>query len=158
MLLSGYVEEDFTNYKEPSLFLGTAYCDWKCCKDAGYDVCQNKNLASSKKINITIETLYNRYKTNQLTSTIVLGGLEPFMQFKDIYDLIAYFRGQGDESYFIIYTGYNENEIGPEISKLRPLKNIIVKFGRYIPNQKSHYDEILGVNLASDNQYAKIIC
>ena len=158
MLLSGYVEEDFTNYKEPSLFLGTAYCDWKCCKDAGYDICQNKNLAASKKINITIETLYNRYKNNQLTSAIVLGGLEPFMQFKDIYDLIAYFRGQGDESYFIIYTGYNENEIGPEISKLRPLKNIIVKFGRYIPNQKSHYDEILGVNLASDNQYAKIIC
>lgn len=49
MLLSGYVEEDFTNYKEPSLFLGTAYCDWKCCKDAGYDVCQNKNLAASKR-------------------------------------------------------------------------------------------------------------
>lgn len=95
MLLSGYVEEDFTNYKEPSLFLGTAYCDWKCCKDAGYDVCQNKNLAASKKINITIETLYNRYKNNQLTSAIVLGGLEPFMQFEDIYDLIAYFRGQG---------------------------------------------------------------
>ena len=158
MLLSGYVEEDFTNYKEPSLFLGTAYCDWKCCKDAGYDVCQNKNQKKKKKIDITIETLYNRYKTNQLTSTIVLGGLEPFMQFEDIYDLIAYFRGQGDESYFIIYTGYNEDEIGPEISKLRPLKNIIVKFGRYIPNQKSHYDEILGVNLASDNQYAKIIC
>ena len=80
------------------------------------------------------------------------------MQFDDIYNLIAYFRSQGDESDFIIYTGYNEDEVSPKISKLGPLKNIIVKFGRYIPNQKSHYDEILGVNLASDNQYAKIIC
>jgi hypothetical protein len=34
---------------------------------------------------------------------------------------------------------------------------VIVKFGRFIPNQKSHYDEILGVNLVSPNQYAKII-
>ena len=36
--------------------------------------------------------------------------------------------------------------------------NIIIKFGRYIPNQKPHYDEVLGVNLASDNQYAERIC
>jgi len=33
--------------------------------------------------------------------------------------------------------------------------NIIVKFGRYRPNQEKHYDKILGVFLASDNQYAK---
>ena len=33
--------------------------------------------------------------------------------------------------------------------------NIIIKFGRFIPNQPSIYDEILGVTLASNNQYAK---
>ena len=33
--------------------------------------------------------------------------------------------------------------------------NIIIKFGRYIPNQQSHFDIVLGVNLASDNQYAE---
>ena len=37
-------------------------------------------------------------------------------------------------------------------------KNIIIKFGRYVPNQKEHYDEILGINLASSNQYAEVIC
>lgn len=36
-------------------------------------------------------------------------------------------------------------------------KNIIVKFGRFIPNQHPHYDEVLGINLASDNQYAEKI-
>ena len=36
----------------------------------------------------------------------------------------------------------------------RYFKNIIIKFGRYIPNQQAHYDDILGVNLASNNQYA----
>lgn len=157
MLLSGYTEEDFVNYKEPSLFLGTTYCNWKCCKDAGYDVCQNKDLAASKKINLSIDTIYNRYKDNPITSAIVLGGLEPFMQFEDIFNLISYFRGQGDESIFVIYTGYNKNEISSYIDKLRPLRNIIIKFGRYIPGQELHFDEILGVKLASDNQYAERI-
>ena len=32
--------------------------------------------------------------------------------------------------------------------------NIIIKFGRYIPNQGTHFDKVLGVKLASDNQYA----
>ena len=35
--------------------------------------------------------------------------------------------------------------------------NIIIKYGRFIPDQKSHYDEILGVELASNNQYARNI-
>ena len=36
-------------------------------------------------------------------------------------------------------------------------KNIIIKFGRYIPNRNNKYDEILGVTLASDNQFAEKI-
>ena len=35
--------------------------------------------------------------------------------------------------------------------------NIIIKFGRFIPNREPHFDEVLGVNLASNNQYAKRI-
>ena len=37
------------------------------------------------------------------------------------------------------------------------MKNIIIKFGRFIPNRPSRYDEVLGVELASDNQFAKRI-
>jgi hypothetical protein len=54
----------------------------------------------------------------------------------------------------VIYTGYNESEVSEQIERLRYFKNIIIKFGRYIPNQQAHYDDILGVNLASNNQYA----
>ena len=36
-------------------------------------------------------------------------------------------------------------------------ENIIIKFGRYIPNQEKHYDDVLGIELASDNQYAEVI-
>ena len=33
--------------------------------------------------------------------------------------------------------------------------NIIIKYGRFIPGQEKHYDKILGVYLASNNQYAE---
>jgi hypothetical protein len=43
------------------------------------------------------------------------------------------------------------------VEDLTRFDNIIVKFGRYIPDNKPHFDEVLGVNLASPNQYAKKI-
>ena len=49
------------------------------------------------------------------------------------------------------------NEILNKVTVLKRFPNIIIKFGRYIPNQQPHYDEVLGVNLASDNQYAERI-
>lgn len=51
--------------------------------------------------------------------------------------------------------GYDRNEIEEHIMILKKYKNIIVKFGRYIPNQKKHFDPVLGVELASDNQHAE---
>ena len=41
--------------------------------------------------------------------------------------------------------------------RLKELKNVIIKFGRYIPGQEKVFDEILGIYLASSNQYAKHI-
>ena len=58
----------------------------------------------------------------------------------------------------MIYTGYDKQEICEQIDKMMNFKNIIIKFGRYVPNQKEHYDEVLGINLASNNQYAEEIC
>ena len=60
---------------------------------------------------------------------------------------------------FVIYTGYTEeelnnkdnNEINFLYENLKNYKNIIIKFGRFIPNQDSHYDEVLGIELASNN-------
>ena len=38
--------------------------------------------------------------------------------------------------------------------ELKDFENVIIKFGRYIPNDENKFDEILGVKLASKNQYA----
>ena len=86
--------------------------------------------------------------------SIVFGGLEPLDQLPELISLIRAFREKTEDP-IVIYTGYKEEEIAATVCLLAEFPNIIVKFGRYIPDQKSHYDEILGVNLASDNQYAR---
>lgn len=50
--------------------------------------------------------------------------------------------------------GYKEDEIEDKINQLKQYKNIIVKFGRFVPNQEKHKDSLLGIYLASFNQYA----
>ena len=78
------------------------------------------------------------------------------LQIEEVLEVIDYFRQRTDDP-IIIYTGYTSDEIGPKLNKLRRYKNIIVKFGRFIPNQEPHRDDVLGVMLASNNQYAKKI-
>lgn len=40
---------------------------------------------------------------------------------------------------------------------LKQFSNIVLKTGRYIPGHEKHYDEVLGVYLASNNQQAERI-
>lgn len=159
MKVKGIKSEDFVNYKLPSLFISSCYCSWKCCIEQGYDigVCQNSLLSKSEIIDISDEVIYRHYIDNPITKAVVIGGLEPMIQINEVIELIDYFRSNGEKCPFVIYTGYYEEEIKKELRELKKYKNIIIKFGRFIPNHKAHYDEVLGVFLASDNQYVRRI-
>ena len=160
MLVKNIVEEDFVNYKVPSMFIATCFCDWKCCIEQNLDIsiCQNASISKQRNILISDSEIYERYISNPITKAVVIGGLEPMMQFEEIYDLIKCFRDNNCKDMFVIYTGYNGNEILNQIDRLKKFENIILKIGRYRPNNKSHYDDILGINLVSDNQKGVIIC
>lgn len=153
MLIKGIIDEDFINYKKPCMVIEFPYCSFKCDKECGKQVCQNGALANSPNINIERMDLINRYLKNDITQSIVMQGLEPFDSWDDLISFIFLFRCYSDDD-IVIYTGYNRSELEEKIELLSYFNNIIIKFGRYIPNQHSHYDNILGVNLASDNQYA----
>jgi len=155
--ISNLKDEDFVNYKKPSMFIGTCFCNWKCCDEAGIsrEVCQNYQLHNSKQHNLTFEQIYRRYINNPLTSAIVIGGLEPILQSEEVIGLIKYFREHNCHDDFVIYTGYYEEEIQNVIDTLKEFDNIIFKFGRFKPNQEKHWDEVLGVYLISDNQFGK---
>lgn len=156
MIVKEIRDEDFTNYKKPSMFIGFPSCSWKCERDCGMRVCQNSALAKAKSIHIGINDLVNRYLNNPITNSIVLGGLEPFDSWSDLNSLVNLLRVYTMDD-IVVYTGYKEEEIQSKIQYLCTYPNIIVKFGRFVPNQQKHYDEVLGVELASDNQYARRI-
>ena len=93
---------------------------------------------------------------NPITSAIVCGGLEPLDSYDDLYSLISNLRIQSDDD-VVVYTGYKKDEVEDKIRSLSTFKNVVVKFGRYVPGQEPHVDPVLGVRLASDNQYAERI-
>lgn len=160
MIIKNIIDEDFVNFKMPVMYIGTALCNGKCCLESNIplSVCQNDEWRKTATIKITDDKLIKRYITNPISKAICFSGLEPFEQFDEMYHFIKKLRTTyNNDDYIVIYTGYYENEIEKEILKLQQYRNIIIKFGRYIPNQNKHFDEVLGVYLASDNQYAKII-
>lgn len=156
MIIKGIRDEDFCQYKDPSFFIAFPRCTFKCEKESSKLCCQNRELYKEEPIRVSSSDLVSRYMSNPITSAVVCGGLEPFDSFSDLFDLVEEFRKHTDDN-IVIYTGYNEDEVAGYISALSRFSNIIVKFGRYVPDDIPHYDEVLGINLASQNQYAKKI-
>lgn len=154
MIVKAVKTEWLQDYKFPSMFIVFPSCSFKCEKECGQRICQNSSLAQLPSKNIGIKTIVNQYINNPITKAIVCGGLEPFDSWKDLQILISYLRVRTMDD-IVIYTGYNKDELLDKLPFLKSAKNIVVKFGRYIPDQAPHYDSILGVNLASDNQYAE---
>lgn len=160
MRIKGLVDEDFTNYKKPSMFISTCKCDWKCLTEKGLDlsICQNSSISKQNTIEVSTTDLCSRYLKNSITKSIVIGGLEPMLQFDEVVEFIEVLRNEfycSDD--VVIYTGYYKEEILAEIEILKLYPNIIIKYGRYVPNDRAHFDEVLGVELASQNQFAERI-
>ena len=156
MKLKGLVDDDFINYKKCSMFLIFPHCSFKCERECGKRICQNSPLANAPIIEMSEDDIVKRFMNDSMEESLVAGGLEPMDSFEELVSLIHKFRKSTDAD-FIIYTGYNKEEIEDKLETLRQHKNIVVKFGRFIPDNPHHRDDVLGVELASPNQYAERI-
>ena len=158
MLITNIIDEDTTNYKKLAMFVGFPYCDGKCWREFGFpsSICINDDLRKAKLIDISAEELIERYTKNPLTESVVFGGLEPFDSWTDLLEFVEKFRSVCLDD-IVIYTGFKEDEVADKVEVLSAYPNMIVKFGRFNPNGKSRYDDVLGLTLVSDNQYAKVI-
>ena len=128
-------------------------CTFKCDKENGTHLCQNCRLVNEPDLIVKPERLIDMYLSDSITEAVVFQGLEPLDSFNDVLEFIEKFREKTDDD-LVIYTGYVEEEVQDKIESLRKYNNIIIKYGRFKPNQEKHYDDTLGVYLASDNQYA----
>ena len=168
MIIKGIKEEDFLQYKKPSMLVAFPSCTFKCEKECPNckGMCQNSELAKAPSIEISPKNIVDRYLSNPIPKALVCGGLEPFDSWEDLFALLMEFRFRCNDA-FVIYTGYTKEELeemkSPKwstpsyIYRLKQFSNIIIKYGRYLPNQEPHYDEVLGIMLASNNQYAEKI-
>ena len=77
MKLRGLIDEDFINYKEPSMFLIFPNCNFKCDKECGKPICQNSNLIKEPIIEISIENLIIRYINNPISHSLVCPSRPP---------------------------------------------------------------------------------
>lgn len=146
MIVKDIIDEDFINYKKPSMFILTPKCSFKCCKEAGNEICQNMDMVKQPNIEIDNSKVIERYLNNHITSAIVFGGLEPLDTFEDVYSFIKEFRDKCLDD-VVIYTGYYPEEIKDKIDSISKFENIIVKFGRFIPGTEKKLDSILGIEL-----------
>ena len=154
--LIGIIEDDFVNYKKISLTLEFPFCSFKCTREDPNSICQNMNLSKIRPISTPISKIIDLYMSDPLSEALVFQGLEPFDSFDEMLDLMKEFRQVTNDD-IVIYTGYYPFELQDSIKvlKFEGFENVIIKFGRYIEGDQPHRDEILGVNLVSDNQYAK---
>ena len=159
MKIKNLIDEDFINYRKPSMFIAAPSCTFKCDKECGECICQNSALAAAPDIEIEPMEIVERFNSNPITKAIVFGGLEPldngfFLKFCPYIP----FLNKGTD--IVVYTGYYPEEIHYSDFQhyygmsYETVGKLIFKFGRFIPNQKPHYDDVIGVELASDNQFA----
>lgn len=158
MLIKSFKDEDFVNYRKPAMFVVMPHCSFKCDKENNCLMCQNSHLVHEPTHDVAIRTLIERYVNNPITKAVVFGGLEPFDTPEDLEMFVKILRWNYEcKDDIVIYTGYTEEELSRNLhfQSIISCGNITIKYGRFRPNQDPHYDEVLGVNLASDNQYAK---
>lgn len=121
-------------------------------------VCSNDGWRSAAIKYMDDNDIIDEYLGNPITHAIIFGGLEPFEQFDEMFEVIRKLRTEYHcDDAVVIYTGFNKNEILSQIEALKQFKNIVVKYGRFLIGHKKHFDDVLGVYLESDNQYAEII-
>ena len=145
------IRETFIDYKKVGLYVSGTKCNLNC------KMCFNDNLKHSPTIKINpLSFVENYIIKNQIIESVIFSGLNWFDKFEDLVRLITCIRIYTNIE-IVIYTGYKESELLKEIEILKEYSNIIVKFGEYIPNDNSIFDETLGVSLSSSNQYAKKI-
>ena len=172
MIIKEIRDEDFTSYKKPSMVIGFPSCTFKCERECGCKgMCQNLALVTAPDIEMSFDNIVDRYLKNPITKAIIMAGLEPFDSVQNLVSLIHYFREKTNDD-IVIYTGYTKEEIknmqytvyyswGKQrysyFGEIAKYPNIIIKYGRFRPNENPHYDSVLGIRLASNNQFAERI-
>lgn len=99
--------------------------------------------------------LIEEIKNYKFSEGIILGGFEWTEQLDELLDIIDLARSNNLE--VILYTHHTEEELRDIVPQLYTRKGVYVKYGEYRRELSSKTYTSYGVQLASTNQYIKII-
>ena len=71
MIIKGIIDEDFINYRVPSMVVEFPHCNFKCDKECGRQVCQNSELAAAPAFDIYAEEIVALFRDD--ADVIVVG-------------------------------------------------------------------------------------
>lgn len=145
------VRETITDYRKSTLYL----CGYICtlgCKD-----CFHNELKKNHPTTLSIEKLFTDYISTTSCDAILFSGLNWLEQIEELFVLIHYIRSNHINKDIVIYTGYDKHEISDKIAMLSKFDNIIIKYGRFDATLPPRYDDVLGITLASSNQWAELL-
>ena len=109
--LINIIDEDFINYKVPTMSLLFPFCTMKCNIEAGREVCQNTSLHNQGYTETDIIDLCERYLKNPISKAICCYGMEPFDSRIELFDFVTILRKDFHcKDTIVIYTGYTEEE------------------------------------------------
>ena len=158
MRIKNIQDTNFQDYRKTSMLIATCYCDGKCWKERGLNAsdCQNEELLAEPIVEVSNDEIIQRYLSNPLSEAIIFGGLEPLLQYNELVEFLSTLRVEyGCYDDVVIYTGYEPGERAAELDVLKQYGPLVVKWGRYLPDSTSKYDDVLGISLASANQHAE---
>ena len=101
MIVKGIITEDFVNYKEPCMTIEFPYCDFKCDRENGNQLCHNYALHTEPDLDISFDGIVNLYLRHTITKAIVCQGLEPFFNNNVLYELIEHCRKSTNDTIVI---------------------------------------------------------
>ena len=112
-----------------------------CRADAASHICTQNYLTIPVTVGVTPANMYiDNVKITDVSASIGKNSLDVIL------------------NYNVTYNGQTPTcKPAKSLVYVKNANNIIIKFGRFIPNQQSHYDAVLGIKLASSNQYAERI-
>lgn len=140
------IKETYNDYRKVGLLLASPYCINNC------EECQNKHLKECVPKTHNISDIIGEFKHNKFIKALIFGGLDCFDSFDETLKLIIEFRKYFDYD-IVLYTGKRKEQLLQEITILKTIQNIFIKFGEYNKSLPPKYDKIGGITLASSNQY-----
>ena len=71
MLIKGILNGDLINYKKPAMVIEFPFCDFKCERECGEQMCQNSALTTAANIDLSTNKIIWKYFKDEIPEVYI---------------------------------------------------------------------------------------